>query len=300
MRYLVGIDMPKGEGVLCTETGTILRRVRHEGDLYTLWQNLTEKIPVSNRQTAVHIGAPDRADGYFCDETENTFRQKVGEKIKVLCEDRMVHRLYSCFPHGDAGIALYAYPDAGAGKITKDGLWLAGGFGAPFWSRGSSFLLGCETIRAALAAADGTARSTILTDMLEKAVGLPVEDVRDELKTASPERIADYARLAIRGKKLEDAVSKALTDEMLSHLTAYVRTLSRGEPQEVKLIEVPEFLSAFLKTELQKTLGKAYTVSVSDAPLLLGSVRRAGELLRIECDTKFCRAFTETFDIVAK
>ncbi len=300
MRYLVGIDMARGEGVLCTETGTVLRYVRQDGDIFTLWQNLTEKIPVSNRQTAVHIGAPDRADGYFCDETENAFRQKVGEKTKVLCEDRMVHRLYSCFPHGDAGIALYAYPDAGAGKICTEGLWIAGGFGAPFWSDGSSYLLGCQTIRAALGAADGTAPTTILTDMLEKAVGLPIEDVRNELQTASTEKIADYARLAIRGRKLGDAVSKALTDEMLSHLTAYVRTLSRGEAQEVKLIEVPEFLGAFLKTELQKTLGKAYTVSVSDAPLLLGSVRRAGELLRIECDTKFCRTFSETSQVVSQ
>ncbi len=302
MRYLIGIDEERGEGVLCTETGIALRHVKTEnGDVLRLIENMTEKMPVPTRQTAIHICLGDRADGAACDRLEAEITAKMGEKTAVACEDRMVHRLYSCFEKDEPGVVLYAFPDAGAGRLHEGGLAVVGGMGAPVWSAGSCYLLAADTIRAALSAADKTGRPTVLTSLLEQAVGLPIEDVRQEISKMTDEKIASYARLAAKGNALGDAVATELCEAMTAPLAEYVRALSlSGESVAVKITEVPSFLRPFLKKELGKLLGKGFTLSFSDAPILLGGVRRAGEMLGLSCGADFCRTFLETYSVVRK
>ncbi len=299
MRYLVGIDRERGEGVLCTETGIVLRYLKtKEKDLAGFIAKLTEKMPVPKRQTAIHICLGDRADGAACDRMEEEVKGSMDEKAAVLCEDKLVHRLYSCFEADEPCIVLFAHPDAGAGRKHGGGLAMVGGMGAPVWSEGSSYLLAVKTIRAALAAKDMTGQPTVLTSLLEQAVGLPIEDVKQELRGMEPEKIASYARLAVRGKALGDAVATRLCEETIASLAEYVYALSLpGESVQVKITEAPAFLRPFLKEELEKILGDKYSVSFSDAPILLGAVPRAGEMLGISCGADFCRTFLETFAV---
>ncbi len=302
MRYLIAIDRERGEGILSTETGIILRYIKESGeDVLSLLKTLTDKIPFSKKQAAIHISYGDSADVTDCDSLEREIEVWADERTAVLCEDRMVHRLYSSFEEDEQGIALYVYPDAGAGRLHAGGIVVVGGVGAPVFSEGSAFTLGINTVRAALSAAEKSGPPSMLVTLLEEAFGLPIQDVRNELAALSPIKLAHYARLAAKGKEMGDAVSTALWNDMLRGLSSYVYTLSRGEEKlGIKVTEGPKTFSSLLIADLSAYLGDRFSVSESKAPILLGGIKRAAEMLGIPADDRFCRTFLETYKNIGK
>lgn len=297
MRYLITLDKERGEGVLCTETGIALRYVKTAGaDVLSVLTRLTDKVPFNKKRAAIHISYGDRADGTDCDRLEKEIEVWSGEKTEVLCEDRMVHRIYSAFEKDEEGILLYISPDAGAGRLHTGGLSVLGGTGAPVYSNGSAITLSIKTIRAALAAADKTGPRTLLVSLLEEALGLPVTQALREIRSMEAEKIAAYARLAAKGKELGDAVAAAIWHETLTALTQYVHTLSRmAEQLAVKFTETPEPLVPLLIKDLSACLGDRFNVSASRTPILLGGIKRCAEMLSISPDETFIRTFLETY-----
>lgn len=297
MRYLIALDRERGEGVLSTETGIVLRFIKDEGgDILSLLQRLTDKIPFSKKQAAIHISYGDGADGERLDRLEEEIKPFAGDKTAVLCEDRMVHRIYSAFEKDEDGIIIYVSPDAGAGRIWRGGVSTVGGVGAPVYSEGSMFALAVKTIRAGLSAAENTAPPTLLTGFLEEATGLPAKNIKNALSGIAPHSLSEYARLSAKGKQFGDKVSAFLWNETVSALTRYILTLSGGDAHlAVKLSETPKTLTPFLLQDLSASLGDRFSVSASNVPVLVGGIKRGAEMLGISADDVFCRTLMDTY-----
>ncbi len=297
MRYLIALDRERGEGVLSTETGIVLRYIKEEDkDVLSILMMLTDKIPYSKKQAAIHISYGDRADSIDCDRLEKEIEAFSGEKTAVLCEDRMVHRIYSAFQKDEDGIILYVSPDAGAGRIWRGGLAAVGGVGAPVYSAGSMMILAQQTIRAALSASENVGPPTMLTSFLEEAFGLPIKEVKSEIGSIDLEKLADYARLSAKGKHFGDGVSASIWDDTVSALSRYVVALSGNDAHlTVKLSETPKLMESLLIKDLSATLGDRFSLSASDTPILLGGIKRGAEMLGILADDIFCRTLSDTY-----
>ena len=297
MRYLIALDRERSEGVLSTETGIVLRYIKEDGrDVLSLLRELTDKIPFSKKQAAIHVSYGDRADSTDCDRLEKEIETITDEKTLVLCEDRMAGRLYAAFGKAEDGIILYVNPDAGAGRIWQGGLAVLGGLGAPVYSDGAMYVLAQETIRAAFSAYERRGPHTILPGFLEEAFGLPMAEIKSELGNLHPEKLSSYARLCAKGKKLGDGVSAKIWDKTVLALSRYVFALSGSDGHfQVKLSETPDALEPLLIKDLSAVLGDRFSVSASSVPILLGGIKRGAEMLGIAADETFCRTLSETY-----
>lgn len=297
MRYIIGLFgcAGKTEGVLCTETGLVLRRVVRTCPPEKIIEELAEGMPP--RETAVFAGMANEADARSLTEKIKTI---LPDMVRVQCESFAAAFLRANIAHGTDGAVLHMCMTAGA-AAQKDGkLYTVGGDCTPSFSPGGIFSVGFSAVSAAFAAASGNGTETCLVRMLEGAIGMPLLETENFLATAENEKIASLARIVRRGARGGDSVCLAIIKETLDAVFGYLETVSvlfSGRvPLYVQDIPAPDRES--IKAAINSRFSEKFTVLFSDTPPVLGALRGAAALLGVTPDEKFERYFKETYPIL--
>ncbi len=295
MRYLIGIFSCacKTEGVLCAETGQVLRYLSAAVSPEEMLQKLLSGMPEG--EMAVWIGAKEQI-------AEEQMPGILPEKARVFYTTCAETILCAHGEPGEDGACLYMHLEAFA-AAQRDGKTIdISGDAAPPFYRGGSYFAGSAAIEAALAAVRKTGKPTALVYMLEQAIGMPLAEGETFLKTAAPEKVASFARLVRRGVRAGDAVSIDIARRTLDALLGYVEEAATLFAESVLLyvFDVPEEDRATIKAAVESRFGEKFSVIFTAVPPVWGAVRGAAGKLGILPDKGFADLFRETYSICAE
>ncbi len=296
MRYILGIISGAGEteGVLCTETGLVLRRVLKPMAPEKIVKELIEGMP--KRETAVVLALQSEADVARLKE-----KMRVGfhSEVRTAFAHFAAALLRANFMPGEDGAVLYMHRVAGVASQKDGKMQFVGG---EHEGPGGSLYVGYRVIASAFAAARGKGEETCLVRMLEAAIGMPLLETEAYLDTVEQGKLASFASLVRRGAKSGDAVCLKIVKETLDAIFEHLQTAAARLERKSKLYVygTPCEDREIIKAAIESRFSGSFSVLFSDTPPILGTVYGAASLLGITPDSAFTHLFSETYAIYAK
>lgn len=150
---------------------------------------------------------------------------------------------------------------AGTGTVVyaryAQALWRVGGWGYLFDGAGGGYDLGRAAITAALRESDGRGPATLLTELLEARIGMPVCRHLDAFYRGGKPYIASFAPLVFDAQNRGDQTAAAILDDTAEAIAESLRTaLRRVDPGDRTVVLAgglfhrPEMLLPRLHTRL--------------------------------------------------
>ncbi len=281
MRYLIGLWERAGEseGVLCTETGLVLRRLVGKDGADKLIPPLIRHMPL--QKTAVYAALSREEDGR---NLPALCHAVIPGEVTVQTASFTAALLNACFHTGETGAVLFMQGIAGAAARDGNSVYSVSG------TAGST----AEIARAAIVSARGawekTAPPTNLTFLLSQTTGLSFPEIGD----VEPHALC---RLAWRGFRIRDAVCTDIIRTATDALMHYLETAtgSLAAPVPLYLWDTgPENREIIKAATLDRFPGK-FHIQFADMPPVLGSVYGAASLPGLSPGKNFLRCFAETY-----
>lgn len=250
MRYVIAMDSggTKTDCVLCDEQGNVVRRVVEQGcnaldlgypvveaRMHSLMQKITRDVPGP-------IGAVFAAvagQGPKASFPRDIIREYVQPETVVRPDNdgpciitSMLGRADGCGMIAGTGSSLFVRKN---GKIVAK----IGGRGYLIDTGGSAFEIGRDGIAAAYQALDGQDEPTVLVELLEEAMGVPVMKSRSliyDQKTGGRRYIASFARVVFRGWEMGDRVCCRIIDEGAEKQAKMVRAAAKHYDGEFTVV----------------------------------------------------------------
>ena len=202
------------------------------------------------------------------------------------------------------GIAVIAGTGSNV-MLKKDGVVLPNpqlsGWGYLFDNGASGFDFGRDAIIAAKNECNGTGKSTIITQMLEKKLGSKVFDALGEIYAKGPRFIAGLGPIPFDAYRLGDKVAEEIIDAQVQNVADMVNrgheVIGVDTPAIVGLVggifahEVPIFTE-----KLTPKLHKNLKINFPKESQIYGAVMEAAKNAGIETDEAFLRNYNNTVD----
>lgn len=226
MRYVIAMDSggTKTDCVLCDTQGRVLRRVVEQGcnafdlgypvvepRMHSLMEQITRDAPGPIGAVFAAVAGQGPKSSF----PRDIIRQYVQPETVIRTDNDG-----PCIITSMLGAADGCGMIAGTGSslfVRKNGEIVAkiGGRGYLIDTGGSAFEIGRDGIAAAYRALDGQGEPTVLVELLEEAMGVPVLKSRSRIydqETGGRRYIASFARVVFRGWEMGDEVCRQIID----------------------------------------------------------------------------------------
>lgn len=172
-----------------------------------------------------------------------------------------------------------------------------GGWGYLFDWAGSGYNLGRDAICAALWEFDGMGPSTLLTKMLETAMGMPVHEALPDFYRKGKRYIASFAPIVFSAYEQHDLVAVEIINNTANHLSELLLTAYKhldGSSTTVVLVggifKRGDIILPLLKNKINMNLDFIAPVF----PPIFGAIWKASRVAGIETDALFKNNFRRT------
>lgn len=173
---------------------------------------------------------------------------------------------------------------AGTGSVcfaqTGAALRRVGGWGYLFDGAGSGYDLGRSAVSAVLCAKDGRGEKTLLTTLLEDALGCDTASALDRIYRGGKRYIAGFAPLVFTAAAQGDSVAMAILEQTVAYWARLIRTASQGlqTPVETVLFGSLFKQDALAVRPLERALGCDFRITAPQEPPVFGALREAMKL----------------------
>ncbi len=173
---------------------------------------------------------------------------------------------------------------AGTGSVcfaqTGAALRRVGGWGYLFDGAGGGYDLGRGAVSAVLCAKDGRGEKTLLTTLLEDALGCDTASALDRIYRGGKRYIAGFAPLVFTAAAQEDSVAMAILEQTVAYWARLIRTASQGlqTPVETVLFGSLFKQDALAVRPLERALGCDFRITAPQDPPVFGALREAMKL----------------------
>lgn len=173
---------------------------------------------------------------------------------------------------------------AGTGSVcfaqTGAALRRVGGWGYLFDGAGGGYDLGRGAVSAVLCAKDGRGEKTLLTTLLEDALGCDTASALDRIYRGGKRYIAGFAPLVFTAAAQGDSVAMAILEQTVAYWVRLIRTASQGlqTPVETVLFGSLFKQDALAVRPLERALGCDFRITAPQDPPVFGALREAMKL----------------------
>ncbi len=190
------------------------------------------------------------------------------------------------------GIALIAGTGSSSFALSGGETHQVGGWGYLVDDAGSGFRIGADALKAAYRAFDGRGESTMLKEMCEKGLEMPLSKAIPRIYASGKRYIASFARTAFEAYKAGDEIAADIIHSAVSALAVHVRVCLKYVSVRPAtcvmsggLIENDEFCE-LIKQELADILDEVKLVRPSVSPVY-GALAKAAMDAGISVDDNF-------------
>ena len=313
---IVGIDGggTKTDGVLCDETGRVLRRVRG-GPGSPTSQPMTQAVQNINAvvRTLMQGDAPIDAlyaglsGGSVGNNTEVMRRElkAVFPQVKNLGNHTdAINALRSAIPSGDALVAICGTGSSVFAQVGEE-LHQVGGWGHLVGDEGSGFDLGRRALNAALRELDGRGPHTALTVACRQVLGQDVTMAIPDLYVGGRALVASFGVVLLEQAEAGDAIAVREFQQALSGLAEQIVAAGRFLPSVRKPVALAGSVwqNDLYRNSMQRALGENYVFHTTDLPPVYGSFAQAmgqlGLAVTDEVEKMFCQTLAQAETIAA-
>lgn len=305
--YLIALDVggTKTDGVLFTPDGTVMRHVITPG-ANPLDLGLDEAI--RRYLQAIHALLSDDIPRVRALYGGVAAAMYLGDKLPDLLRPQVPANTLRIEGDGPALISTMLGHKDGASLICGTGSSLTirkgeaydviGGWGYLIDGCASGFILGKEAVLAAVRQHDGRGEKTIITDLIRKKCGEPMENHIETLYKKGRPYIASFAGIVFEARRMGDQVAAQIFDKCIRDLNELVWTAYRRLGGAYTLVlnggifrNYPEYVEA-----LKSCAPKDVSFIDSDAPPILGCAIEAMWDAGFTCGDAFRKRFMETYN----
>ncbi len=313
---IVGIDGggTKTDGVLCDETGRVLRRVRG-GPGSPTSQPMAQAVQNINAvvRTLMQGDAPIDAlyaglsGGSVGNNTEVMRRElkAVFPQVKNLGNHTdAINALRSAIPSGDALVAICGTGSSVFAQVGEE-LHQVGGWGHLVGDEGSGFDLGRRALNAALRELDGRGPHTALTVACRQVLGQDVTMAIPDLYVGGRALVASFGVVLLEQAEAGDAIAVRELQQALSGLAEQIVAAGRFLPTACKPVALAGSVwqNDLYRNSMQRALGENYVFHTTDLPPVYGSFAQAmgqlGLAVTDEVEKMFCQTLAQAETIAA-
>jgi N-acetylglucosamine kinase-like BadF-type ATPase len=313
---IVGIDGggTKTDGVLCDETGRVLRRVRG-GPGSPTSQPMAQAVQNINAvvRTLMQGDAPIDAlyaglsGGSVGNNTEVMRRElkAVFPQVKNLGNHTdAINALRSAIPSGDALVAICGTGSSVFAQVGEE-LHQVGGWGHLVGDEGSGFDLGRRALNAALRELDGRGPHTALTVACRQVLGQDVTMAIPDLYVGGRALVASFGVVLLEQAEAGDAIAVREFQQALSGLAEQIVAAGRFLPSVRKPVALAGSVwqNDLYRNSMQRALGENYVFHTTDLPPVYGSFAQAmgqlGLAVTDEVEKMFCQTLAQAETIAA-
>lgn len=172
-----------------------------------------------------------------------------------------------------------------------------GGWGYLIDGCASGFILGKEAVLAAVREYDGRGEKTVISELIKKKCGEPMENHIETLYKKGRPYIASFASIIFEARKAGDQVAANIFDKCVQDLSELVRTAYRRLGGAYTLVlnggifrNFPEYVQALKEASPQDV-----TMMDSDAPPILGCAVEAMWDAGFPCPAEFRKNFLDSY-----
>lgn len=304
--YLIALDVggTKTDGVLFTPDGTVVRHVITPGAnpldlgldeairryLQAIRALLSDDIP---RVRALYGGVA--AAMYLGDKLPDLLRPQVpADTLRIEGDGPAL--ISTMLGHKD-GASLICGTGSSLTIRKGEEYDVIGGWGYLIDGCASGFILGKEAVLAAVRQHDGRGEKTIISDLIRKKCGEPMESHIETLYKKGRPYIASFAGIVFEARRMGDQVATQIFDKCIRDLNELVWTAYRRLGGAYTLVlnggifrNFPEYVEA-----LKSCAPKDVSFIDSDAPPILGCAVEAMWDAGFTCTESFRRNFIESY-----
>ena len=230
--------------------------------------------------------APEQVESIFCGIAGNchnygAIAQYLRPRVKapyLQVYDDTYNVISSVLGHGE-GCGLVAGTGSSLLVRTREVCRHIGGWGYLIDTGGSGYVLGRDAIYRALRAVDGRSGATILTELLHRQLGEPVEQAMTQIYAGGRSFIASLAHVVFEGREAGDDAATAIFDQGAERLAELVSAAERYFPGEYSVVlggglfaAYPEYVEAVRR----RCPGQARLLT-TDMPVVYGAAVEALE-----------------------
>ena len=304
---IVGIDGggTKTDGVLCDETGRVLRRVRG-GPGSPTSQPMAQAVQNINAvvRTLMQGDAPIDAlyaglsGGSVGNNTEVMHRElkAVFPQVKNLGNHTdAINALRSAIPSGDALVAICGTGSSVFAQVGEE-LHQVGGWGHLVGDEGSGFDLGRRALNAALRELDGRGPHTALTAACHQVLGQPVTMAIPDIYVGGRALVASFGVVLLEQAEAGDAIAVRELQQALSGLAEQIVAAGRFLPTACKPVALAGSVwqNYLYRNSMQRALGENYVFHTTDLPPVYGSFAQAMGQLGLAVTDEVEKTFRQT------
>lgn len=307
MNYFIAIDGggTKTETVLFDETGRILC-LDHTTGCNALDIGIPEASDlILQAIERVSACAPEKVSSIFggiagnchCDHAlYKNLRNRLDVQYLEIWDDTY-SVISSVLGHQD-GCGMVAGTGSSLFVRAKGAEWVhIGGWGYLVDTGGSGYNLGREAVYMALRALDGRGEKTVLTDLLQKALGKTVDRSIVDIYAGGRPYIASLAHTVFEGRRMGDKICCQIFDEGASHLAEMVTAAAMYYEKEYTVVlggglfsAYPEYVEA-----LRKKIPARAKLLTTDMPVVYGAAIEALRMMGYTADDAFNKRFFEDY-----
>ena len=307
---LIGIDVggTKNELVLCDNSGRVLNHLLAPGSNASEFGAEAASARVADQVVELMAGRQgETVDALYAGLAGGTAPQ-----TRRIIHDQLSARLpfVKTIDNGsDALNGLYACVGAKDGMVVIAGtgtsafvrrggaLTQVGGWGYLIDDAGSGYALGRGIINAAYRDYDGRGGHTLLTEMVIKQVGLPLDEAIPVFYEGGKRMIAGFAPLAFEAAAAGDGIARALVDTACDELALLIATCAGHLARAPYLVALSGSIwkAEMIRAGVQARLSEDYRLLRADLPPVFGAAVAAAELAGADSGRAFHDAFKASF-----
>ncbi|MBR3504852.1 MAG: hypothetical protein IKO07_11525 [Clostridia bacterium] len=308
---LIGIDVggTKNELVLCDNQGHILNRLLAPGSNASEFGPEMAAARVAQQVESLMAGregAPVDAlyaglAGGTAPQTRKTVHEQLSARLPfVKAIDNgsdALNGLYACVGARD-GMVVISGTGTSAFVRQGDRLIQVGGWGYLIDDAGGGYALGRGAVNAAYRDYDGRGQKTLLTDMVIRQVGLPLNEAIAVFYEGGKRMIASFAPLVFEAAAAGDALARSLVDNACDELALLIATCAKhltGAPYLVGL-SGSIWKADMIREGVRARLSDDYRLLRADLPPVFGAAVAAAELAGLDSGAAFHDAFKAGYD----
>lgn len=225
------------------------------------------------------------------------------EILHIGCGSDVINAL-NCGLYNDDGMALVCGTGSALLVRSNNKLHQVGGWGYLLGDEGSGYDFGRMGLTAALKAFDGRGEKTVLSQMLNDTLGLPVQDAISQIYEGGKQRIASLAPVVLKAAVLGDMVAVSILEQATEKLCHMLITGSRHlETKKYRTVLIGGLWNAeqgLLKRIMEEKLPDNHVLIQSEVPPIYGAAIQAFTTFGFTLPHDFTERFTASLDSLPK
>lgn len=309
---LIGIDGggTKTDAVLCAGDGTVLSRII--GGASSPSSRTMDEVESCLAAILVDLlsaygGLNAHVDGLYAGISGSglaCYRTDLHQRLTAMLPNvrqlgngsDSVNAISCVLAHGDGIVAI-----AGTGTSVyarKNSIMhQVGGWGHLLGDEGSGFDMGRMALQAVLRTWDGRGKPTLLTQLCEQRLGVPVQEGIEILYRGGRPLIASFAPCLIEAAEKNDEVAAGLCHQAAKGLYESILAASKWLDMSICPVVMAGSVwqpGGYFEKHISSWLGDGFILMRADQPPVYGAVAEAARLANIPVDEEFHQRFADS------